>query len=75
MSLSKLSLGGNYDVIYKLFLPRGSLVSDIPAGDGNIEKLFYGVCTDLDDECELGVLLVPVPQVLPAYTFQSYSSA
>jgi hypothetical protein len=23
-----------------LFLPRESLVSDIPAGDGNIEKLF-----------------------------------
>jgi hypothetical protein len=35
MSLSKLSLDGNYDVIYKLFLHR-----DIPAGDGNIEKLF-----------------------------------
>jgi hypothetical protein len=34
---------GNYDVIYKLFPPRESLVSDIPAGDGNIEKLFYGV--------------------------------
>jgi hypothetical protein len=43
MSLTKLSLGGNYDVIYELFLPRESLVSDIPAGDGNIEKLFYGV--------------------------------
>jgi hypothetical protein len=40
MSLTKLSLGGNYDVIYKLFLPRESLVSDIPAGDGNIENLF-----------------------------------
>ncbi len=40
MSLTKLSLGGNYDVIYRLFLPRESLVSDIPAGDGNIEKLF-----------------------------------
>jgi hypothetical protein len=23
--------------------PRESLVSDIPAGDGNIEKFFYGV--------------------------------
>jgi hypothetical protein len=33
MSLTKLSLGGNHDVIYKLFLPRKSLVSDIPAGD------------------------------------------
>jgi hypothetical protein len=43
MSLTKLSLGGNYDVIYKLFLPMESLVSDIPAGDGNIEKFFYSV--------------------------------
>jgi hypothetical protein len=43
MSLTKHSLGGNYDVIHKLFLPRESLVSDIPAGDGNIEKLFYSV--------------------------------
>jgi hypothetical protein len=40
MSLTKLSLGGDYGVIYKLFLPRESLESDIPAGDGNIEKLF-----------------------------------
>jgi hypothetical protein len=43
MSFTKLSLGGNKDVMHKLFLPRESLVSDIPAGDGNIEKLFYGV--------------------------------
>jgi hypothetical protein len=28
------------DVIYKLFLPRESLLSDILAGSGNIEKLF-----------------------------------
>ncbi len=41
----QLSLGGNYYVKYKLFLPRESLVSDIPAGDGNIEKLFNGACT------------------------------
>jgi hypothetical protein len=40
MSLTKHSLGGNYDVIYKLFWLRESLVSDIAAGDGNIEKLF-----------------------------------
>jgi hypothetical protein len=40
ISLTKLSLGGNNDVIFKLFPPRESLVSDIPAGDGNIEKLF-----------------------------------
>ncbi len=45
MSLTKLSLGGNNDVIYKLFQPRESLVRDIPAGDGNIEKLFYGAYT------------------------------
>jgi hypothetical protein len=47
MSLTKLPQGGNYDVIYKLFLLRESLVSDIPAGDGNIEKLFYGVTTKI----------------------------
>jgi hypothetical protein len=40
MSLTKLSLGGNYDVINKLFLRRLSFLSDIPSGDGNIEKLF-----------------------------------
>jgi hypothetical protein len=40
MSLPKLSLGGNNDVITELFLPRGSLVSDIPAGDGKLENLF-----------------------------------
>jgi hypothetical protein len=44
MSLTKL--GGNYDVIYKLFLPRESLVSEIPAGDRNMEKLVYGVRLD-----------------------------
>jgi hypothetical protein len=40
MSLPKLSLGGNNDVIYKLFPPRESLVSGIPAWYGNIRKLF-----------------------------------
>jgi hypothetical protein len=43
MSLTKLSLGGNNDVIYKLFPPRKSLVSDILDGDGDIEKLFFTV--------------------------------
>jgi hypothetical protein len=43
MSLTKLFLGGNYDVIYKLFLPRESLESNISARHGNIEKLFYVV--------------------------------
>jgi hypothetical protein len=42
MSLANLSLGGNNLYMTSLFLPRESLVSDIPAGDGNIEKLFYG---------------------------------
>jgi hypothetical protein len=37
---TKLSLSGNYDVITDLFLPRGSLVSDIPAGDGKLVNLF-----------------------------------
>ncbi len=36
----KLSLGGNNDVITELFLPRRSLVSDIPAGDGKLVNLF-----------------------------------
>jgi hypothetical protein len=40
---TKLSLGGNNDVITELFLPRGSLVSDIPAGDGKLVNLFYDV--------------------------------
>jgi hypothetical protein len=40
MSLNKLSLGGNNDVKYKLFPSWESLVGDIPAGDGDIEKLF-----------------------------------
>jgi hypothetical protein len=40
---TKLSMGGNNDVITELFLPRGSLVSDIPAGDGKLVHLFYGV--------------------------------
>ena len=37
---TKLSLGGNNDVITELFLPRGSLVSDIPAGDLKLRNLF-----------------------------------
>jgi hypothetical protein len=45
MSLTKLSQAGNYDVIYKLFLPRESLISDIPAGGTGISKrFFYRVC-------------------------------
>jgi hypothetical protein len=40
---TRLSLGGNNDVITELFLPRGSLVSDIPAGDGKLANLFFTV--------------------------------
>jgi hypothetical protein len=43
MSLTKLSLSGNNLYMTSLFPPRDSLVSDIQAGDRNIEKLFYGV--------------------------------
>jgi hypothetical protein len=43
MSTTKLSLGGNILYMTSLFPPRESLVSNIPAGDGNIEKFFYGV--------------------------------
>jgi hypothetical protein len=44
MSLTKLSLGGNNLYMTSLFPPRESLVSDNPAGDGNIEKLFLRCC-------------------------------
>ncbi len=37
---TKRSLGGNNDVITELFLPRGSMVSDIPAGEGKLVNLF-----------------------------------
>jgi hypothetical protein len=40
MSFTKLSLGGNNLYMTSLFAPRESLVSDIPAEDGNIKKLF-----------------------------------
>jgi hypothetical protein len=46
MSLTKLSPGGNNFYMTSLFLPKESLVSDIPAGGGNMEKLFLP-CTFL----------------------------
>ncbi len=59
MSLIQNSpLGGNNDVIYKLFSPRESLVSDIPAGDGNIEKLFYGVRL-----CKMFIFILSIFQI------------
>jgi hypothetical protein len=41
LSLTKLYLGGNNDVIYKLFPPRESLVSDIPAWGREYLKAFF----------------------------------
>jgi hypothetical protein len=41
MSLTKLSLGGNNDVIYKLFPPRESVVSDIPGRE--YQKAFFTI--------------------------------
>ncbi len=43
---TKLSQGGNNDVITELFLPRGSLVTDIPAGDGKLVNLFLRCILD-----------------------------
>ncbi len=34
-----LFLGGNNDVIYKLFLHRESVFSDIPTGEGKLTKM------------------------------------
>ncbi len=45
---TKLSLGGNNYVMTELFLPRESLVSDIPAGDGKLMNLFLR-CTQTHD--------------------------
>jgi hypothetical protein len=46
MSLTKLSLDVNNLYMTSLFPPRESLVSDIPAGDGNIERYFLR-CTNV----------------------------
>jgi hypothetical protein len=54
---TKLSLGGNNDVVTELFLPRGSLVSDI---QGKLVNLFYGVHTAIIAASEpLHSLLLP----------------
>jgi hypothetical protein len=56
---TKLSLGGNYDVITELFLPRRSLVSDIPAGDGKLVNLFLRCIS------RFIALLIPFSETLP----------
>ncbi len=72
MSRTKLSLGGNNDVIYKLFPPRESLVSDIPAGDGNIEKLFLQ-CRDIAKKIVCRAALRQFQVRSPAYHFLGIS--
>jgi hypothetical protein len=62
MSLTKLSLGGNYDVINKLFLPRKSLVSDIPVGTG-ISKSFFTVYS-FDFTEKLAVFAAPYDKLV-----------
>ncbi len=70
---TKLSLGGNYDVITELFLSRGSLVSDIPAGDGKLVNLFLR-CSHTYTEFRWGQLMQVIPnkliwgQLMPGYT-------
>jgi hypothetical protein len=49
---TKLSMGGNNDVIIELFLPRGSLVSDIPAGEGKLVNLFLRCVLYLDSDTD-----------------------
>jgi hypothetical protein len=49
---TKPSLGGNNDVIPELLLPRGSLVSDIPAGDGKLVNLFL-LCIEHKEEVQI----------------------
>ncbi len=43
MSLTRLSLGRNNDVIYKLLLPKVSLISDIPGWGREYRKPFFTV--------------------------------
>jgi hypothetical protein len=91
MSLTKLSLDGNNLYMTSLFPPRESLVSDIPAGDGNIEKLFLrcirNACTFLSSERSRYVslydlldisqlaLLVPRGRIPKPIFFQVYHTA
>jgi hypothetical protein len=46
MSLTKLSVGGNNDVMYKLIPPRESFVSDIPVRT-EISKSFFLGCKQI----------------------------
>jgi hypothetical protein len=71
ISLTKFSLGGNNDVIHKLFPPRKSLVSDIPAGEGTgIVNSFFTVLLIAD----IVITLSPLPLVI-SYPFFSVEQA
>ncbi len=54
---TKLSLGGNNDVITELFLPSGSLVSDIPSGDGKLVNLFL-LCSSVTPRVDTATVAV-----------------
>jgi hypothetical protein len=58
---TKLSLGGKNDVITELFLPRGSLVSHIPAGDGKLVNLFLRCRVGLSLGCSASASFMPGP--------------
>jgi hypothetical protein len=52
---TKLSLAGNIDVITELFLPRGSFVSDSPAGDGKLVNLFLRCRHYYHSDCPMSI--------------------
>jgi hypothetical protein len=54
---TKLSVGGNNDGRTEIFLPRGSLVSDIPAGYGKLVNLFLR-CAMMGEEKRLAVTAI-----------------
>ncbi len=66
MALTKLSLAGNNLV----FPARESLVSDIPAGDGNNDTFFYSVVQFC--KCRIVSFL---SGIMPFFLYVSYSTA
>jgi hypothetical protein len=76
-------LGGNNDVITELFLPRRGLVSDIPAGDGKLVNLFYGVVIPLGGDEDGGyesshiqsvkLLIYMASKAIPSHPNSSYT--
>jgi hypothetical protein len=58
---------------YKLFLPIESLVSDILAGDGNIEEHFYGVHCTYRQHLELRLKRKCLYLILENVTYLSFS--